>query len=54
MSLVVLIIALGVPIIITILLIRHFGKKPNLHEDYLLEKIRELEARVEVLEEKPY
>lgn len=51
MSLILIIIALGVPIIITILLFRHFNKEPRTNQDYLLEKIRELESRIETLED---
>ncbi len=42
---------LGVPVVITVLLLRHFGKGKG-KEDYLLEKIRELEERIRTLEEK--
>ncbi|SDK02726.1 hypothetical protein [Natronincola ferrireducens] len=51
----ILIIALfTVPIVITILLLRHFGKSKNMgeNEDYLLQKIRELERRIDELENK--
>jgi len=51
MNLILIFVALGVPIVITILLLKRFGKQPNSHEDYLLEKIRELENRIKVLED---
>lgn len=51
MSLILIILALGIPIAITILLLRHFNKHPRTDEDYLLEKIRELENRIEILED---
>lgn len=40
---------MGVPIIITIILLKRFGKDKN-NEDYLLDKIRELERRIDELE----
>lgn len=51
MSILLIIIALGLPILITILLLKRFGKQPNSNEDYLLEKIRELEGRIKALED---
>ncbi len=42
---------LGVPVVITVLLLRHFGKGRG-KEDYLVEKIRELEERIRDLEER--
>ncbi|MCC5911384.1 MAG: hypothetical protein JJT76_13185 [Clostridiaceae bacterium] len=53
-NLILIIVLLGAPVIITVLLIRHFGKpKDSLqYEDYLIEKIRELERRIEELENK--
>ena len=50
MSLILIIIAIGLPLVITIILLKRFGKGPNSHEDYLLEKIRELESRIKALE----
>jgi len=44
-------IVLGIPVVITILLLKRFGKQPNSHEDYLLEKIRDLENRIKILED---
>jgi len=47
---------LTVPVIITVLLLKHFSnkEKPTIqHEDYIIQKIRELENRIEKLEEKP-
>ncbi len=52
MSLILIILALGIPIIVTILLLRHFNRYPKTNQDYLLEKIRELENRIRVLEDK--
>ncbi len=54
MSILLVIICLGLPIIITIILLKRFGKAPNNNEDYLLEKIRSLEARIKALEEELY
>lgn len=54
MSLVLVIIAIGLPVIITILLLKRVGRGPNSNEDYLLEKIRELEARIKVLEDERF
>jgi len=51
MSLVLVIIVLGLPVIITMFLLKRFGKQPNNNEDYLLEKIRELERRIKELED---
>jgi len=51
MSLVLVIFVLVVPVIITILLLKHFNKHPKTDQDYLLEKIRELENRIENLED---
>lgn len=51
MSLILIILALGIPIIITILLLKHFSKQPSTEQDYLLEKIRELESRIKALED---
>lgn len=42
---------LGAPVVITILLLKRFGKTRN-NEDYLLEKIRELEGKMKELEKK--
>jgi len=41
---------MAIPILITILLLKRFRKQPNSNEDYLLEKIRELENRIKALE----
>lgn len=46
-----IILMLGVPVVITILLLRHFGKNKG-REEYLIEKIRDLENRIKDLEEK--
>lgn len=54
MSLILIAIALGIPVVITILLLRHFSKGPSSHEDYLLEKIRELEGRIKALEDEMF
>ena len=54
MSLILIAIALGIPVVITILLLRRFGKAPSSHEDYLLEKIRELEGRIKALEDEMF
>lgn len=54
MSLILIILALGIPIVITVLLLKHFSKQPSTEQDYLLEKIRELEGRIESLEENSY
>ncbi len=54
MSIILIIIALGIPIVITILLLRRFSTKSNSHEDYLLEKIRELENRIKALEDERF
>ena len=46
---------LTVPIVITVLLLRHFSrdKTATLHnDDYIIQKIRELELRIEELEER--
>jgi len=51
MNLILILAAMGVPIVITILLLKRFGKQTNSHEDYLLEKIRELENRIKILED---
>ena len=53
MNLILIFLLLGVPVVITILLLKHFGKSKS-KEDYLLEKINELERRIEVLEDKEY
>ncbi|QUH20085.1 hypothetical protein [Alkaliphilus sp. B6464] len=54
MSLILIAIALGIPVVITILLLRRFSKEPSSHEDYLLEKIRELEGRIKALEDEMF
>ncbi len=54
MSLILIAIALGIPVVITILLLRRFSKGPSSHEDYLLEKIRELEGRIKALEDEMF
>ncbi len=51
MSLILIILALGIPIIVTILLLKYFNKHPKTSHDYLLEKIRELEDRIKILED---
>lgn len=51
MSLILIILALGIPVIVTILLLRYFNKYPKTNQDYLLEKIRELENRIKILED---
>lgn len=50
LNLTLIFIALGVPIVIAVILLKRFGKEPNSNEDYLLEKIRELENRIKALE----
>lgn len=54
MSIVLIVVALGIPIVITVLLLKHFGKQPNTNQDYLLEKIRELESRIKALEDEMF
>ncbi|ABR47396.1 hypothetical protein Amet_1188 [Alkaliphilus metalliredigens QYMF] len=49
LSLVLIVLMLGVPIVITVLVIRHFGKKES-HNELVLNKIIELEKRIEELE----
>jgi len=49
MNLILIFLLLGVPVVITVLLLKHFGKNKS-KEDYLLEKINELERRIEALE----
>ncbi|SNR98685.1 hypothetical protein SAMN05446037_1002243 [Anaerovirgula multivorans] len=51
-NLILIVVLLAVPIVITVLLLRHFGKtKSSIEgEEFLIEKIRELERRIEVLE----
>lgn len=50
-NLILIIALLGVPIVITVLLLQYFGKNKNVSdEDFLIEKIRELERRIEALE----
>lgn len=49
LNLFLVILLLGIPVVITVLLLRHFGKNKG-KDDYLLEKIRELESRIEKLE----
>lgn len=51
-NLILIVVLLAVPIVITVLLLRHFGKtKSNIEgEEFLIIKIRELEKRIEALE----
>lgn len=54
-NLILVVALLTVPVIITVLLLRHYSNKeqPTIkNEDYLIQKIRELENRIEELENK--
>lgn len=54
-NLILILALLTVPVVITVLLLRHFSRKDKpaiQHEDYLIQKIRELEKRIEELEER--
>ncbi|SET28062.1 hypothetical protein SAMN05660297_01896 [Natronincola peptidivorans] len=52
-NLILIIVLFAAPIALTVILLRHFGKSKNTvdSEEYLIEKIRDLEKRIEVLEE---
>jgi hypothetical protein len=50
-NLALIIMMLGAPVVITILLLKHFGNNKG-REENLLEKIRDLESRIKKLEDK--
>ncbi|MDR5658703.1 hypothetical protein RH915_04295 [Serpentinicella sp. ANB-PHB4] len=56
LSLILVLALLGVPVVITVLLLRHFSKNsPEAavdKDDYIIQKIRELEQRIEELEQR--
>jgi len=53
-SILLVILCLGVPAIATVFFFKRFGKAPRSNEDYLLEKIRDLENRIKKLEDEFY
>ncbi|KAB3537716.1 hypothetical protein F8154_02590 [Alkaliphilus pronyensis] len=51
MNLFIVILLMGVPVVVTVLLLRYFSKKASYgDENFMIQKIRELEKRIEELE----